>query len=1411
LISTNLHIQHQILEKMNPRQIITITFAAVAVLSALTSPAQILKSNNNVSLDQPGSWVPNTAPGPADLAVWDATVATPDNCTNTLAAPVSWGGILISNPTAAVDIVGGSSGISIGSLGITLTNTADLWLAPALTATADQTWNVGPGRTLTLGEASRDITINNSVNVTLNGAVAFSYEINDAGTLTIPDGSSLICAVANAHQSLNVGTALGAGVVDQTGGTVIVGRTDGTTGSPKSSLIIAYGGVYDISGGSLLDNTANEGGRFDIGTSSGAGTLNLDGTSSVECDAFYLANGGDGTVNVTNGTLTVSHNFRVGVNTGTATMNVYGGTVQSVSTMNLPNSSSPGILNLYGGAVNVNGLNLANGGGPGTATVNGGVLMVTNSLALARSTGNAILNLNGGTTIASSLTHAGNGAATLNWDGGTLKPAGSSTTFLADGITVNVMAGGAVVDTTNYNITFLAPLLDAGGGGLTKFGSGTLTIGSAPGTYSGPTVVNAGTLALTTTNHAGGPIVVDNNAGLQVTLANATTMNCSALSLGTLGSSLGGTNTLNFLLGSGGNPTIPVINTSSLTATGTVLVTVSGSGFTIGTIHLIQYSGAVAGADFDFELNRVSGAVGYVTNNAASQSVDLVITDLPRLAWRAAVDTNWDIDTTANWEDLGSGLPSTYPDGAAVSFDDNASNTVVNLTNTVNPAAVTLNNVASNYVFSGGGRIAGATSLTKTGAGTVTMGLANGYNGATVISNGTFVLGIPNAIPGGGGRGNVTLEGKLDLAGFDDSINGLNGNNGLVDNSSPNPVLFSIGGGGGVGVFAGVITNSGGGALTLNVTGGSQQLLSRNGYTGSTTNRGDLQLAYEQSISPAPLTLRGGSLYWVDSADHGLANQVTLNGSSAIGASTNGLTTFSNVVNIAASVGLTCNSDVLFAQGATNEPGTGLTGKSGPGTLTLNDAMGDWSSGTFQLNAGIVVFNGGTVIEDGGNFRIQCNVPDGLAYCIITNGATIILSNNAGANVRVGDSGDATGATNIMDVAGTLTLIPQVPGGNNGFELDGANSALDIANLLPGGVIETRFVSKPKAVPGIFNFNGGTLRANTNDAASTFMQGLTAAYVDDGGAIIDDGGFDITIGQALLAGGSGTGGLTKQGAGRLTLTAQNTYTGDTLIEAGTLAFGANFFPPSAGSIANSPNIVVSTGAAFDVSNVVANLGSYDLVSGQTLRGKGTVIGTVTVDDGATVAPGDFNSTGALTFSNAPVLSGNSTVRMRLDKGGGAMNDQLAVASADALNYNGALVVTNVGGAAASGDAFYLFSAPGGYSGVFNSVTLPPLADGLGWDMSALAVNGSLVVTGAVVVAGSPGFSSVALKDGNLIFSGTNGSAGAGYRVLSSTNVALPLGQWTPVATNHFNGSGNFSFTNMVDPTEPEQFFNISVP
>jgi hypothetical protein len=60
----------------------------------------------------------------------------------------------------------------------------------------------------------------------------------------------------------------------------------------------------------------------------------------------------------------------------------------------------------------------------------------------------------------------------------------------------------------------------------------------------------------------------------------------------------------------------------------------------------------------------------------------------------------------------------------------------------------------------------------------------------------------------------------------------------------------------------------------------------------------------------------------------------------------------------------------------------------------------------------------------------------------------------------------------------------------------------------------------------------------------------------------------------------------------------------------------------------------------------------------------------------------------------------------------------------------------------------------------------------------------------------------------LVFSGTGEPTNWTYRVLATTNVMLPLAQWTAIATNQTDGSGNFSVTNGVNAGTAQTFYRL---
>jgi len=884
-----------------------------------------------------------------------------------------------------------------------------------------------------------------------------------------------------------------------------------------------------------------------------------------------------------------------------------------------------GTLNVSGGQLTAGSIDAGNNG-TGRVNISGtGIVTASGTINLPRAAvATGLVNLDGGTLTMGKATALNGGAGTFNFNGGTLKPIAAATDFLQGLTTANVKEGGARIDSSGFDITIAQPLLHGGvasvDGGLTKQGAGTLTLSGA-GTFTGPALISGGKLIMTTLHTGGGSVTNSDGATFGVKVATAgTSLKLSALKLGNSSGA-----TIEFNLSVLGNPTAPVIWATNATAQGVNVVNISGVGLTVGQFPLIRSTSSLSSVFSTLSLVGLpQDVVAGLSNNIANSSIDLVVTAAPKLFWTAATSGNWDIITTTNWVDSKTNL-TYYTDGYPVVFDDTASNSVVTVVTTVSPGGVLVSNNTLAYSFTGS-PIAGGAPLTKQGAGTLTLASPNTYTGDTLINAGKLALGAAAVLPDGAGFGNVRVDGTLDLAGFDETINGFSGA-GVIDNTGPNQANFTIGANNSSGSFSGVLQNSVS-PLVLTKTGsGNISLTSASSYSGGTTHgNGFLLLGNNSALGTGPLTLSGGDLS-SDGNPRTLANNVTITASTSFGnGSSSGLITLNGPVDFgAAARSLTFNSDGVWNGGTSN----GGINKLGAGTLTLRGAA-NWTVDS-EVRNGTLIVDGITFVNSQ-SFRPDCSISLLTARLVVTNGSVVTINAQDG-NIRAGYNANVP-ATNIFDIAGVITM----PGATNGQAkmVLGAGCALGIVNLWPGGDAEVLSVN-PADVNDLglsqLNLYGGTLRARASTTA--FMQGLTEANVRDGGAVFNTAGFDISVAQLLRAAGSG--GVTKSGLGTLTLLGTNTFTGSSSVQQGKLvvstvhAGGGSFVAQDGASLGTK---VAVTGSTLKSSAVTLGVGSgascaFDLGAGNPsavplYATNLTTHGTVTIDVTASgLVPGQF--------------------------------------------------------------------------------------------------------------------------------------------------------------------------------------------
>ena len=561
------------------------------------------------------------------------------------------------------------------------------------------------------------------------------------------------------------------------------------------------------------------------------------------------------------------------------------------------------------------------------------------------------------------------------------------------------------------------------------------------------------------------------------------------------------------------------------------------------------------------------------------------------------------------------------------------------------------------------GVIDGPGTLTKIGNNRLTLSAANGYSGVTKINQGTLAITGQYSL-GGSLYGGLNFDGgTLQYAA------NLTGNNGSADisrNSVGVAKTVTLTGNGTIDTngnnvtYANAIGNNGAGWL-VKTGAGNLTLNGANKYTGGTV-------------------VRGGTLEFTNAGSvTGSDTRNGINVEIALAAA--------DVATLKLTAGTVSADRVIIGGNVFNNDGGNGTLMQASGTINSREwfSVGSFGNGTFNMSGGTVNQNaaGGTQFEVAvfgkgnstvnlsGNAKINLLNNANLGVGVVNNTGTGTVNQNGGTVTFFSDANGSVGGT------GNVILGQFNPTGTYTYNLNGGT-------LATGGVIRNA-----TSATGVFNLNGGTLRATRNNAA--YISSLSAANIKTGGAKIDTNGFNIGIAQPLL-GTAGDGGLTKSGAGTLTLGGANTYAGTTTVAQGTLAL------TSAGTI--SKNLVL--GSSGGATNAIVDVTDKPSFAVANVSGNGTInLGVAkTFTATGTVSPGF--SAGRLDVIGNLVLG--STTKLELaGRGGVAGSDFDSVTALGALTYHGSLLITGINGFdLTQGGVFNLFDSAT-VSGDFSSV------------------------------------------------------------------------------------------------------------
>jgi autotransporter-associated beta strand protein len=1024
---------------------------------------------------------------------------------------------------------------------------------------------------------------------------------------------------------------------------------------------------------------------------------------------------------------------------------------------------NPGTISFNSGTYTI-------GGGPiggttaTTLTVSGGALTLSSSNTFA-----------GGTTVTSGTLTAGNdsalGTGSVVVNGGTL----NFTSATPSVPNLSGTGGSVVLSNTNLSIgsdntstTYSGSIGQAASttGGLTKVGSGTLSLAGSS-TYKGATAINAGTLlAINATGSAtgsgnvtvasgailGGSGFVVPGTGNSVTVQSGGILSPHVTANGfntltvTGALNLNAGSLLNFNLGSTGNDEV-IANSVVFGGSSETLNVSFPNGATSGVFPILKASsfsglGApvfnVVGTAADAYTVLAPGAAGNSYANTYALKAVIQTT-----TWTGATSNNWDT-TEANWN----GPAGTYyADGMPVVFDDTASTYTVKVIPTEHPYSMTFNNsLGHNYnvaaLYNYGHIFDGGASVTLNGTGTVTFGGNTydnfNYSGGVFLNAGVLNINDDNKLgtQPSSNAVSVTFKGGALQAGIADlqlttaRTFQVNAGGGTFDTNG-NTIEIN----GNLIQGPGGLTVTGGGTLKMNdgyySTNSGTGNLDQNTYAGGTVVNGT---TVEVSDTDSSSNLSGGTIV------SGLfgTGPVTLNNGSGLQEDNYKETYYANAFNLGGTLAITpANNGLFFSAAAGN-----ITTLTSDTVLNLSSSHRYGNNNMVFLNLDQPVVGAHSLTINGvDTSALYTGVVFGSASSNFSGGVTA-----TNAQITVGTAGVPASST---VTAGVLTSGPLGTGLvtlNTGAVLAGLDDGTDV-NVVSNSVLvngnttffsgHNRFVLDAAGTGNTFTFaNTPTL---TNDTGYDNSQ---PGYGGDSGFTIANYTWRGTGFNLVSAGTGDPLHILTPGTSVTGLTTSVTVTGSTttlIYDVGTLS--------ASGSFEFGQQAINLAGGTFSFHAGYMPTATATLTNAINVNSSG---GTLTGLDGyynatCTTFSGPVNAAGPLSVSYA-VLSGGLT-------GSGAVT--LTAVQYQAGGNAGVILATpsTVPNSITTADAglYTLGSSDNGSAGVSTFSGPVSIFGGGNLNVSAGA-GGTAKFTNMI---SGPGSSLTKVGDGTVILSGSN--------------------------------------------------------